>query len=63
MGLKTGLESVFTTVYNRVNPYYAYPSNDGKKLNVKGMFPLISSFHFGFELGGKKTKNDDLYQK
>ena len=42
--------------YNRVNPYYAYPSSDGKGLTVKGLFPLIPSFHWGFELGGNKKK-------
>lgn len=41
--------------YNHVNPFYAYPENE--KLKVIGFFPLIPSFHFGFELSGKKKKN------
>lgn len=35
--------------YNRVNPFYATPASDGK-LKVYGFFPIIPSFHFGFEL-------------
>lgn len=33
--------------YNRVNPFYAIP--EGQHLKVYGFFPLIPSFHFGFE--------------
>lgn len=62
-GIKNWFGISIYNAYNRVNPYYAYPSDDGKELNVNGMFPLIPSFHFGFELGGGKTKNDDLYRK
>ena len=42
--------------YNRVNPYYAYPSRDGKGLTIKGLFPVIPSFHWGFELGQNKEE-------
>lgn len=33
--------------YNRNNPFYVSP--DGKNLKVNGFFPIIPSFHFGFE--------------
>lgn len=35
--------------YNRVNPFYVTPDNQGN-LKVYGFFPVIPSFHFGFEL-------------
>lgn len=35
--------------YNRINPYYVTPEADGK-LRVYGFFPIIPSFHFGFEI-------------
>ena len=33
--------------YDRVNPFFAAP--DGKDLKIYGFFPIIPSFHFGFE--------------
>lgn len=35
--------------YNRINPFYVTPEADGK-LKVYGFFPVIPSFHFGFEI-------------
>ncbi len=34
--------------YDRVNPFFAAP--DGEDLKIYGFFPIIPSFHFGFEL-------------
>lgn len=34
--------------YNRINPFFV--AAEGKDLKVYGFFPLIPSFHFGFEL-------------
>lgn len=36
-------------VYNRINPFYMSSDSNGK-LKVYGFFPIIPSFHFGFEL-------------
>ncbi len=35
--------------YNRINPFYM-SSDDNGNLKVYGFFPIIPSFHFGFEL-------------
>jgi len=37
-------------VYNRVNPFFAQPSDIPGKLEVTGMFPIMPSFNIGFEL-------------
>lgn len=37
-------------VYNRVNPFFAQPSDIPGKLEVTGMFPVMPSFNIGFEL-------------
>lgn len=35
--------------YNRINPFFVTATEE-EKLEVYGYFPLIPSFHFGFEL-------------
>lgn len=62
-GIKNWFGISLYNAYNRANPYYAYPSDEPGKLKVVGIFPLIPSVHFGFELGGAKKKNDGIYQK
>lgn len=37
-------------VYNRVNPFFAQPSDIPGKLEVTGMFPIMPSVNIGFEL-------------
>lgn len=36
--------------YNRVNPFFVRPDDRPNMLKVHGMFPIIPSFHIGFEL-------------
>ncbi|MFD2595837.1 TonB-dependent receptor plug domain-containing protein [Sphingobacterium griseoflavum] len=37
-------------IYNRVNPFFARPSETPGQLEVVGMFPIMPFFNFGFEL-------------
>jgi len=37
-------------VYNRVNPFFAQPSDVPGKLEITGMFPIMPFFNIGFEL-------------
>lgn len=55
-GIKNWFGVSVYNVYNRVNPYFASPGYDEGQLQVVGMFPIFPSFHYGFELGGKKKK-------
>lgn len=62
-GIKNWFGVSIYNAYDRVNPFFASPGYEEGTLEVSGFFPLLPSFHFGFELGGKKNKNDDIYRK
>jgi len=56
-GIKNWFGISIYNAYNHVNPFYAYPDNG--KLHITGFFPLIPSFHYGFEIGNKKKMKND----